>query len=116
VAGDFGLLANPGRLLLPAASVAPLPCFTAIAALAPLSPACAACLPIPRSFAVDANYKALQESYSKYAEFGVEVLAFPCNQVLSDSWWRQQYLFVVWPAALDSQRFRGLFQRPHGLC
>ncbi|EFN58186.1 hypothetical protein CHLNCDRAFT_20756 [Chlorella variabilis] len=28
----------------------------------------------------DANYKGLQTAYAKYQDFGLEILAFPCNQ------------------------------------
>jgi glutathione peroxidase len=28
----------------------------------------------------DANYKGLMETYSKYRNYGLEVLGFPCNQ------------------------------------
>ena len=35
----------------------------------------------PRLLCPDANYRGLQEVWDKYHEYGLEVLAFPCNQV-----------------------------------
>ncbi|KAL5701705.1 putative glutathione peroxidase 5 [Ranunculus cassubicifolius] len=38
----------------------------------------------------DTNYKQLTELYTKYKEKGLEILAFPCNQFLSQEPWDEQ--------------------------